>query len=54
MAFRDVKREDGIIILQKLLAINDKIFTSLRKAFAHYEMPCKIIVLSEMPHNERW
>ena len=49
--YRDVKREDGIIILKKL-AINDKIFTSLRKKLAHYEMPCKIIVLSEMPHNE--
>ncbi len=49
--YRDGKREDGIIILKKL-AINDKIFTSLRKKLAHYEMPCKIIVLSEMPHNE--
>ncbi|MFG6328804.1 MAG: AMP-binding protein [Lachnospiraceae bacterium] len=49
--YNNEKHKAGIYILKKL-ASNDKIFTSLRKRLAHYEMPCKIIVLSEMPHNE--
>lgn len=27
------------------------ISSNLRKRLAHYEMPCKIIVLDEIPHN---
>lgn len=39
------------IIILKKLSNNDKIFTSLRKRLAHYEMPCKILVINKMPHN---
>ena len=46
-----INKEKDVIILKKL-SNNDKIFTSLRKKLAHYEMPCKIIVIDDMPHNE--
>lgn len=46
-----IKQKEDIYILEKL-ASNDKIFTRLREKLAHFEMPCKIIVLSKIPHNE--
>lgn len=36
----------------KRLAGNDNIFINIRKKLAHYEMPCKIIVLRKMLYNE--
>ncbi|MCI9079443.1 MAG: long-chain fatty acid--CoA ligase [Lachnospiraceae bacterium] len=48
--YSSIKQGENISILKKL-ATNDEIFTSLRKRLAHYEMPCKIIELNEIPHN---
>ncbi|MCX4325879.1 MAG: AMP-binding protein [Lachnospiraceae bacterium] len=39
-----------ISIKSSNININD-IFSNLRKTLAHYEMPCKIIVSGEIPHN---
>lgn len=50
-SYNNINRENDVIILKKL-SNNDKIFTNLRKKLAHYEMPCKIIVIDKMPHNE--
>lgn len=48
--YNSIRQKEDIYILKKL-ANNDKIFARLRKRLAHYEMPCRIIVLNKIPHN---